>query len=430
MPLNPVGNWYQQFMPNLNGRTIVDITFTDSLTGYAVTNNLSVADTGYILKTTNSGDNWIFSFIVNRGFTAIEFINMTTGYACGGSGGGTTYLCKTTNAGINWSLVNSPSTAKWDDMHVLSNDTIWLVEDDGFAGGVFFSSDGGLNWHRQLDLGNQNPEKIYMYNARIGFVTRINSGSPYIRRTSDGGQSWQIIVSNQAYRDIYFSDSLKGWRAWGNSMYMTTNSGISWITQLLPAGGNIITTGIYEFSNINQDTIIGAGGWVQYPNGQARGILYRTINGGKNWQYQVPDTSINIFQYYFLQFLNKRIGWAYSVTNGIHTTDGGEINWITPIEGIYTEIPLEFKLFQNYPNPFNAMTKLKFQMSKQGYAVIKLFDVRGREVSVIFNESLDIGEYEVVLNANNYSNGVYFYRLTVTTGKEVFTETKKMLMIK
>ncbi|HJY64702.1 MAG TPA: hypothetical protein VJ455_11150, partial [Ignavibacteria bacterium] len=53
-----IGNWYQQFMPNLNGRQITDITFIDSLNGYAVTNNLSPGDTGYILKTTNGGTNW------------------------------------------------------------------------------------------------------------------------------------------------------------------------------------------------------------------------------------------------------------------------------------------------------------------------------------------------------------------------------------
>jgi hypothetical protein len=37
VPVNMVGNWYQQFMPNLHGAVVKDITFTDSLTGYAIT---------------------------------------------------------------------------------------------------------------------------------------------------------------------------------------------------------------------------------------------------------------------------------------------------------------------------------------------------------------------------------------------------------
>jgi hypothetical protein len=53
---NRAGGWTQQFMPNLNGAQIRDITFVDSLTGYAVTS--IGGSNSYILKTTNSGDNW------------------------------------------------------------------------------------------------------------------------------------------------------------------------------------------------------------------------------------------------------------------------------------------------------------------------------------------------------------------------------------
>ena len=49
--------WYQQWFPNLNGSTIKDITFLDSLTGFAVTTTNSSLQ-AYILKTTNGGDNW------------------------------------------------------------------------------------------------------------------------------------------------------------------------------------------------------------------------------------------------------------------------------------------------------------------------------------------------------------------------------------
>ncbi|RPI14857.1 MAG: hypothetical protein EHM58_15545, partial [Ignavibacteriae bacterium] len=38
VPVNLTGGWYQQFMPNLNGRSVQDIFFLDSLTGWGVTN--------------------------------------------------------------------------------------------------------------------------------------------------------------------------------------------------------------------------------------------------------------------------------------------------------------------------------------------------------------------------------------------------------
>ncbi|MCC6866718.1 MAG: hypothetical protein IT280_11230, partial [Ignavibacteria bacterium] len=50
----PNGTWYQQFFPPLGGRVISDITFVDSLTGYAVTKFTSSNDTNFILKSSNS----------------------------------------------------------------------------------------------------------------------------------------------------------------------------------------------------------------------------------------------------------------------------------------------------------------------------------------------------------------------------------------
>ncbi|HMT10286.1 MAG TPA: hypothetical protein PKA39_01535 [Ignavibacteria bacterium] len=102
-PASPaVGGWYQQFLPNLNGRQIVDITFLDSLTGYAISNRLTISDTSLILKTSNAGDNWFVSFApTGYIFKRIQFINQTTGYV-GGTG-----LLKTTDAGLSWNLINA-----------------------------------------------------------------------------------------------------------------------------------------------------------------------------------------------------------------------------------------------------------------------------------------------------------------------------------
>ena len=56
---NRSGGWYQQFLPDLNGRIVSDIAFTDSLNGFA-TCQISF-NYNYILKTTNGGDNWFLS---------------------------------------------------------------------------------------------------------------------------------------------------------------------------------------------------------------------------------------------------------------------------------------------------------------------------------------------------------------------------------
>ncbi|MGA2669773.1 MAG: hypothetical protein ABSF32_12820, partial [Ignavibacteria bacterium] len=303
----PPSGWYQQFMPNLGGKQITDITFLDTLTGYAVATQTS--DSSYILKTTNGGDNWQIIYRQLFAMTQVQFLNINTGYAGGG------YLYKTTNGGYNWTQLNTPATTV-EMMFVINQDTIFFVNSEALTGGVYLTTNGGANWTQQLWLGVDNPDHIYMFNARIGFISKTNS---YTRKTTDGGQSWFVLTSGsgEGFYDIYFADSLLGWGAFYN-MRKTTNGGINWIAQTLPSGGNILATDFERFSNINKDTIWGAYGIYLYPNIQARAFLFRTTNGGDNWLFQIPDTSIHIGSYSYVNFVNKVNGWAYrSSSTGI-----------------------------------------------------------------------------------------------------------------
>lgn len=111
-PASPaVGNWYQQFLPNLQGRTISDIFFLDSLTGWAVTGTGGSVDSAYILKTTNKGDTWQILYFDKNSFTRIKFINTNTGYTSGATPFiGASSINKTTNGGLNWFIVPPPGS--------------------------------------------------------------------------------------------------------------------------------------------------------------------------------------------------------------------------------------------------------------------------------------------------------------------------------
>ncbi len=431
MPLNPIGNWYQQFMPNIGSRTIQDIFFLDSLTGWAVTNATNQGnDTIFVLKTTNSGDNWVIDHKKVQtgggfsGYFKVCFLDQNTGYTTDVRG-----IYKTSDGGSNWTSLNAPQTA-YLDMSVKSTDTIWIVTPEIFAGGVFFTSTGGASWQNQYSAGSQNPEKIYMYNARIGFISD-NSGTSSIRKTTNGGLNWNLNVNGEWFNDMKFADSLTGWYSNVNGIYKTTNGGSNWQVQVIPTGPAILQTGISKISVLSKDTIWAAGNAVFYPNSQIRGILLRTINGGDNWLYQIPDTSITIVLYSFVQYIDKNNGWAYNTTRGIHTTTGGDPVWITAIEQVSNEVPKKFKLFQNYPNPFNPKTNIKYQIvNNRSNVKLVVYDIQGKLLMELVDQEQNAGKYEADFDGSKYSSGIYFYKLTVTTGKEVFTETKKMLMVK
>lgn len=89
-------------------------------------------------------------------------------------------------------------------------------------------------------------------------------------------------------------------------------------------------------------------------------------------------------------------------------------------------IPNSTELYQNYPNPFNPSTKIKFTLKQQSEVSLRVFDLLGKEISILINEELGSGSYSVDFNAENFSSGLYLYMLTVN-GNII---SKKMILEK
>ena len=88
--------------------------------------------------------------------------------------------------------------------------------------------------------------------------------------------------------------------------------------------------------------------------------------------------------------------------------------------------PSAFKLFQNYPNPFNPSTTIQYEIPKESFVKIIVYDILGREVKKLLDEEKPAGEYQIKLDTKDLSNGVYFYQLKAGT----FIKTKKMILMK
>ena len=420
---NPPSGWYQQFLPDVNNMPISDIEFLDSLVGFAVTGDNVGNDTNYILKTTNGGDNWIINFYTRRDFFRVIFINNNTGYVSGGyNAPGVLY--KTTNQGNNWIQINTGFGLAYKDMSVLNEDTIWVVDDNPIDGGVFRTTNGGQNWTQQYFHTSNTANHIYMINGNTGFVsTALN-----LLKTTNSGLNWNAISSESGFADMFFINNLIGWKVKDSYMKKTMDGGLNWQTQTLPSGGMLISSLFFKFSNINKDTIWAVGGTISFGLGNYRGIIWRTTNGGDNWGFQIPDTSIHINTYWQNDFINKLNGWAYHFSQGgVHTVTGGnDTTYYTGINQVSNEILEGFKLYQNYPNPFNPSTKIRFEIPRSSIVRLIVYDILGKEISTLVNEKLSSGSYEVDWTATGYTSGVYFYRLVTRD----FSKTKKMLLIK
>jgi len=88
--------------------------------------------------------------------------------------------------------------------------------------------------------------------------------------------------------------------------------------------------------------------------------------------------------------------------------------------------PDHFVLHPNYPNPFNAATTISFELAIPANVKLAVYDLLGREIAILVNEYLEIGNYTIDFDASDIVSGVYFYRMRA--GDAV--ETRRMVLLK
>jgi hypothetical protein len=94
-------------------------------------------------------------------------------------------------------------------------------------------------------------------------------------------------------------------------------------------------------------------------------------------------------------------------------------------------LPHSYALHQNFPNPFNPVTSLRYDLPKQSFVTLTIYDLIGREITQLVNTTQEAGFRSVQWDATDsfgkpVSAGIYLYK--ITTGE--FVQTKKMVLVK
>jgi hypothetical protein len=303
----------------------------------------------------------------------------------------------------------------------------------GFAS----STNGGMMW-------NVN-ENAFDVNGITGLLQnkdniRVN-GLPSIAVDRTGGprNGWIYIVTGQkdlstagSDPDIILNRSTDGGLTWSDGIRVNQDALNNGKIQFFPAidvdkfgAVNIL---FYDDRNTTSDS--------------ASVFLARSDDGGHSWnEFEISDHNFKpapvlvgkMGDNIDIVSTNNKI-WPVWMDNstGIYQI------WTAPIEFSAVNVedqnlaPKSFELKQNYPNPFNPSTIIGFQISKTGYVSLEVFDILGKKVISLVNETKSPGFYEIELNTDNLLNnnrlhsGTYFYRLSVNG----YTDTKSMLLIK
>ena len=94
-------------------------------------------------------------------------------------------------------------------------------------------------------------------------------------------------------------------------------------------------------------------------------------------------------------------------------------------------IPTVYALEQNYPNPFNPSTQIRYALPEQTMVTISIYDMMGRKVRTLVNQSMSPGYHTTLWNATGdkglpVSAGMYIY--TIHAGS--YHHMKKMVLLK
>jgi hypothetical protein len=84
---------------------------------------------------------------------------------------------------------------------------------------------------------------------------------------------------------------------------------------------------------------------------------------------------------------------------------------LTQIEINPSNTIFPFELFQNYPNPFNYSTNISFSLNYQQQIQLYIYDVTGRIVTELIDDTLLPGNHSILWNAEALSSGIYFLQL-------------------
>jgi photosystem II stability/assembly factor-like uncharacterized protein len=427
------------------------IFFVDSHIGYAVGSNV-------ILKSNNGGSSWYQLTINSSGinekyvFKSVYFINASTGFVVGSAFKNSTGLIppgqnqnngsqlnyniifKTEDEGLNW-------TEQYRSIGTGLNCVHFIDSKIGCAIGtntILHTINGGNYWallplHRSETNDVFTYKSVYFINEMTGYVvgnlfeesTGINTSVIY--KTEDMGMNWNEIYRNRVIElnSIYFFNFKYGFAVGSNVILKTISEGLDWIEIPVLQGENDyfnFSSIFFPNSNLYPDPKTG---WVVGkvyvgPPGEYSGVIFRTNDGGYNWEQQYRKSGLGYKSVFFNDLLN---GWTTGLDGIIlKTIDGGAVNK-DKTEKIITD---KFSLSQNFPNPFNPTSKIKFHISNLSNVKLVIYDILGKQITSLVNEQLKPGTYEVEFNGSNLSSGIYYYKLTAGN----FTDTKRMLLIK
>ena len=262
---------------------------------------------------------------------------------------------------------------------------------------IKYSPSGDVIWLKRFTSNSVNFEEPKA-------IAGDSSGNIYVTGTSTGSSSYD-------YMTVKYSAA--GEEIWARRYNGPSGNNFDEPRSVTADNcGNVFVTGLSAGTGTMDDIVT-----IKY-NSVGDELWVNRFNSAANRDDAANNISLDIYGNVIVS------GFLTSLAGG---TDFGVIKF-SQLTGIVSadQIPGEYRLYQNYPNPFNPGTVIKFSIPFSGFISLKVFDISGKEVAVIFNGFRNPGTYEIDFDASQLSSGTYFYRMI--SADQILT--KKFILIR
>lgn len=278
-----------------------------------------------------------------------------------------------------------------------------------------FGKNNATQWQSNIITGfdpRKMSEQVHSNNSSLGneFHTYAVEWTPeYISWYLDGNevrkittQSAKDIKSPAGIRFNLWSSTSVSWVGEWNDNILPQYQFVNWIKYYRYDNGNFILDWSDDFNDFNNNRW-GKANW--------------TFDGNR---VDFDPNNVVVNEGMLILCLTKAGETGFT---GIVPKDSTDISTDVYDNTNNIKIPL---LNQNYPNPFNPTSIISYEIPEEGNVLIKLYDIIGKEIKILVNESRLPGSYQYQFEGSNLSNGVYLYTMQ-TKG---FRETKKLVLLK
>lgn len=383
------------------------------------------ADSGKVLFTPDQGKTWrINETGRNENLVKIFFLDENYGWGIVHYEEFPEYrtiILKTTNGGVDWSYSFYPI----DNIFLYS--IVFFDTAKGWVGGdieLAYTEDGGQNWYAPVvdstflyfpvyDLKFFDEEIGYAVGGYIDFVAviwvTIDSGKTWNSSYATADPIFAIHIFDENYAYALTSDLSHNFSI---EVLKTYNRGNDWTNEALDLYGTVSSI---SFRTIDE-------GWATMGRDK---LALLTLDGGESWEYFPMVDSAIVNDVEFIDSLN---GFMVGDSGRFFVYKPKDPTSVLDIDDVRS--PKQFHLFQNYPNPFNAQTEIRYFLENESFVSLKLFNLLGEEIKIIDIGMKNRGTHSLNVALDDIPSGVYLYQLQINYESDSHSITKKMVLLK